>query len=174
MNNYIKNIHKTKLLNFTKISIFIFLILSLSRFVPHPPNFTSLIALSFYVPIIFGTIYIPIIVATFVITDFFIGFHSISLFTWISVIIIGIFSKFFVNKISNKIFGLFLSCLLFFIVSNLGVWLLGQYGYSLTGLFQCFILAIPFFGNTILSTFIYAMVIEMLIKLYIINKKIMI
>ena len=32
----------------------IFLALAVSRFVPHPPNFTSLIALSFYIPVLFG------------------------------------------------------------------------------------------------------------------------
>ena len=36
------------------ICIGVFFSLAVSRFIPHPPNFTSLIALSFYVPAIFG------------------------------------------------------------------------------------------------------------------------
>ena len=36
------------------ICLGIFLALAISRFVPHPPNFTSLIALSFYIPAFFG------------------------------------------------------------------------------------------------------------------------
>ena len=36
-----------------KILLGIFLILASSRLIPHPPNFTSLIALSFYVPLFF-------------------------------------------------------------------------------------------------------------------------
>ena len=39
--------------------------LAASRFIPHPPNFTSVIALSFYVPIIFGSRYIPIVLIGF-------------------------------------------------------------------------------------------------------------
>ena len=45
--------------SYIKISIGIFLLIAVSRFVPHPPNFTSLIALSFYVPAILGKKYIP-------------------------------------------------------------------------------------------------------------------
>ena len=78
-----------------QISIYfgIFLALALSRFVPHPPNFTSLIALSFYVPALFGVSYLPALLISFVITDLIIGFHSTVLFTWGSVLIIGIVSK---------------------------------------------------------------------------------
>ena len=42
-------------MSYLKISIGIFIALAVSRFVPHPPNFTSLLALSFYVPAILGT-----------------------------------------------------------------------------------------------------------------------
>ena len=40
----------------------IFLALAISRFIPHPPNFTSLIALSFYVPVFLGITYIPYLI----------------------------------------------------------------------------------------------------------------
>ena len=72
--------------------------LASSRFIPHPPNFTSLIALSFYVPAIFGNRYIPIVLFCFVITDMIIGFHNTIFFTWLSVLIIGYLSK-YLNKI---------------------------------------------------------------------------
>ena len=72
--------------NYLKISVAILFILSASRFIPHPPNFTSLIALSFYVPIIFGLKFIPIVVMSFAITDLYFGFHNTILFTWGSVI----------------------------------------------------------------------------------------
>ena len=49
-----------------KISIAIFLALAASRFIPHPPNFTSLIALSFYVPVIFGIRFLPILLISFI------------------------------------------------------------------------------------------------------------
>ena len=50
------------------------------------------------------------------------------------------------------------SSLLFFIVSNLGVWLL-YYPLTLEGLITCFTLAIPFFGNTIAGDLVYTAVL---------------
>ena len=41
-------------MKYFKITIGILTVLAASRFIPHPPNFTSAIALSFYVPAIFG------------------------------------------------------------------------------------------------------------------------
>ena len=82
-------------MNYLKISIGIFLALAASRFVPHPPNFTSLLALSFYVPVLLGIKFLPVLIISFVLTDFIIGFHGVTLFTWGSVILIGLGSKFF-------------------------------------------------------------------------------
>ena len=84
-------------MSYLKFTIGIFIILAASRLIPHPPNFTSLIALSFYVPLIFGKIYIPVVLLSFVITDIIIGFHNTLFFTWGSVVLIGIFSKFFIS-----------------------------------------------------------------------------
>ena len=65
----------------------VILILTFSRVIPHPPNFTSLIALSFYVPAIFGSRYMPVVLLSFVFTDLVIGFHNTLLFTWGSILI---------------------------------------------------------------------------------------
>ena len=54
----------------------IFTSLAASRFIPHPPNFTSLIALSFYVPALLGIRFLPALIISFAITDLIIGYHS--------------------------------------------------------------------------------------------------
>jgi hypothetical protein len=41
--------------------------------------------------------------------------------------------------------------LVFFIVTNFGVWLSGWYGYTLEGLSACYIAAIPFYRNQVLG-----------------------
>ena len=154
-------------MSYLRFAIGIFLILAASRLIPHPPNFTSLIALSFYVPLIFGTIYIPIVLTSFVITDIFIGFHSTLFFTWGSVVLIGLFSKFFkLVNIKLRFLGVISGALLFFIISNFGVWLSGGYGYSFAGLLECYFLAIPFLSNTLLSTVFYAFLIEIINFIY--------
>ena len=68
-------------MNYIKISLGIFIALATSRFIPHPPNFTSLLALSFYIPALLGIRYLPALIVSFAITDLFIGFHGTTLFT---------------------------------------------------------------------------------------------
>jgi len=151
--------------NYLKISLSIFVVLAASRFVPHPPNFTSLIALSFYVPAILGQRYIFALLISFFLTDLFIGFHATTLFTWGSVLFIGLISKFFLSNILNRISGALLGAIIFYLVTNFGVWSLGSFGYSIEGLIACYILAIPFFTHSIISTIIFSGIIEGIIRL---------
>ena len=153
------------IMNYLKISIGIFLALAASRFIPHPPNFTSLLALSFYVPAILGLRYIPALILSFAITDLFIGLHGLTLFTWGSVIFIGLISRFFLTNTKNRIFGCLLGVVIFFIVTNFGVWVSGMYSYTIQGLIECYFLAIPFFAYSLISTFIFSAIIECLLKL---------
>jgi len=60
----------------------------------------------------------------------------------------------------------------FFIITNFGVWTLGSYGYNLDGLILCFTLAIPFFGYSLISTFIFSATIETVCKIKFFRKKI--
>ena len=151
-------------MNYLKISTGIFLVLAASRFIPHPPNFTSLLALSFYVPAILGIRYLPALVLSFFITDLVIGFHGTTLFTWGSVILIGLLSKFFISNTITRISGALIGASLFFVITNFGVWSLGFYGHTIEGLITCYTLAIPFFGNSIVGTIIFSSIIEVFLK----------
>ena len=151
-------------MNYFKISLGIFIALAASRFIPHPPNFTTLLALSFYVPALLGVRYLPILILSFIITDLIIGFHGVTLFTWGSVALVGLGSRFFTKDILNRISGSLLGACLFFIITNFGVWSLGSYGYNLNGIISCYTLALPFFGYSLISTFIFAGVIEGIYK----------
>ena len=157
-------------MNCLKVSIGIFLALAASRFIPHPPNFTSLLALSFYIPALLGIRYLPVLLLSFAITDFFIGFHGLALFTWGSVIIIGLLSKYFVQSIISRISGALIGSLVFFLITNFGVWSIGTYGYTINGLILCYTLAIPFFSYSLISTFIFSGIIETVYKFLLIKK----
>ena len=146
------------------ICIGIFLALSMSRFIPHPPNFTSLIALSFYVPALFGFRYLPALLISFVITDYIIGFHDTVFFTWGSVIIIAIISKYFSNSILTRISGALTGAVIFFLITNFGVWFGGMYQPNLFGLTKSYIMGLPFFGYSIISTFLFSTLIETIYK----------
>ncbi len=148
------------------ICVGIFVVLAASRFIPHPPNFTSLIALSFYVPALLGMRYIPAVVISFAITDFIIGYHSGTHWTWGSVLIIGFVSSYFTRDLFFRLFGAVFAGVIFFIITNFGVWTSGMYGYTFKGLLNCFVLAIPFFTYTLISTLIYSVIIETFFKIY--------
>tara|TARA_B100000242_G_scaffold266537_1_gene215450 strand:+ start:33 stop:518 length:486 start_codon:yes stop_codon:yes gene_type:complete len=153
-------------MNYLKVSLCVLALLCASRFIPHPPNFTSLIALSFYIPFLFGVKFIPIVVLSLIFTDIFLGFHSTILFTWGSVILIGLISKKFSKSSIIRLLGVTSGATIFFITSNFGVWMSGSYGYNINGLIECYIMAIPFFGNTLISTLIFSIVIECLHSVY--------
>ena len=138
------------------ICLGIFLSLALSRFIPHPPNFTSLLALSFYVPALLGLNYLPILLISFAITDFVIGYHTGTFFTWGSVFLIGLVANIFPKNILSRMSGALVGAVFFFIVTNFGVWVLDKsYEKNIYGLINCYIAALPFLKNSIISTIFY-------------------
>ena len=147
-------------------SIGIFSALALSRFIPHPPNFTSLIALSFYVPVLLGLRFLPVLIISFAVTDLIIGYHSGTHWTWGSILLIGILSQYFTKSLSWRLGGTLLGAILFFLITNFGVWTTGMYGLSIEGLYLCFALAVPFFTYSVISTLLFSLIIESINKLY--------
>ena len=147
--------------------ISLILILAFARLIPHPPNFTPIIAVALISGYFFKNINLSLLIllVAMLLSDLFIGFYENMIFVYASLLLI----TFVFHKISKKINfkNLFIYCfagsLIFFIVSNFGVWVLGSpgvldvaYERNLSGLVECYILAIPFFGNTFLSTLIFA------------------
>ena len=143
-----------------KIFLGIFLCLAASRFIPHPWNFTSLLALSFYVPSILGLRYVPHLIISFAITDFIIGYHGLVMWTWGSVLLISLLTLKFKGSIKLRLPGAILGAVIFFIITNFGVWTTGLYGYSASGLITCYTLAIPFFASSFFSTLLFSLLIE--------------
>ena len=147
--------------------ISLILILALARLIPHPPNFTPIIAVAIMSGYFFKNINLSflVLIVAMLVSDLFIGFYENVIFVYASLLLITFIFYKISNKISFKnlfIYG-FAGSLIFFIVSNFGVWALGSpgvydiaYEKNLNGLIQCYILAIPFFGNTFLSTLIFA------------------
>ena len=92
-------------MKYFSITIGIFLALAASRFIPHPPNFTSLLALSFYVPALLGIKFLPALLISLIFTDLVIGFHNTIFFTWGSIVVISIISKFFLKNVFFRLYG---------------------------------------------------------------------
>ena len=137
------------------------LILAISRLIPHPPNFTPVIAVAIMSSCFFKNINLSIIILTLsmLLSDLFIGLYYNIIFVYFSLILITIVFFKLSKKINYKtlfIFSFFGS-LIFYIISNFGVWMLGNlYEKNINGLINCYVLAIPFFKNTFLSTTLFS------------------
>ena len=160
-------------MKFFLTSISIFIILGVSRFIPHPPNFTSLIALSFYVPVLLGLRYLPILLISFAITDLIIGYHTVTHWTWGSIFLIGLISPIFARNITSRVSGAILGACIFFLITNFGVWTSGMYGHTLEGIILCYTLAIPFFTYSIISTLFFSAIIEIFYNIFKLKFKIL-
>ena len=136
-------------------------ILALARLIPHPPNFTPIIAVAIMSSFFFKNIYLSILVLliSMLLGDIFIGFYYNMIFVYLSLIFIVLIFFQVNKKISFKslfIFG-FVGSFIFYLFSNFGVWMLGNlYSKDLKGLVECYVLAIPFFKNTFFSTLIFS------------------
>ena len=75
-------------------------------------------------------------------------------------IILGLIANYFNKSVLSRITGSILGCCIFFIISNFGVWSLGTYGHTVSGLILCYTLAIPFFSYSVISTIIFSSIIE--------------
>ena len=139
----------------------IILILALSRLVPHPWNFTPVIAVAIMSSYFFRNVNFSYAIMLFsmLLADFFIGFYSHMLFVYISLFLIVLIFFKISKKMNYKnlfIFSFFGS-VIFFLISNFGVWLVGNlYERNINGLIECYFMAIPFFKNTIISTLIFS------------------
>tara|TARA_B100001750_G_C15485234_1_gene587882 strand:- start:895 stop:1410 length:516 start_codon:yes stop_codon:yes gene_type:complete len=137
------------------------LILVLARLIPHPPNFTPIIAAAimssyFFKDLKFSLI---ILIASMFLGDVFIGFYKNMFFVYLSLALIT-FTFFKISKKINLtnlfVYG-FCGSFIFYLISNFGVWFLGDlYVKNLNGLIECYFLAIPFFKNTFFSTIIFS------------------
>ena len=94
-----------------------------------------------------------------IISDLFIGMHSTVLFTWGSFALIALLSYRFVKANKPLLIGSMsvAGSLLFFAISNFGVWLMGtMYPMTLTGLGAAYYMAIPFFRNTLMGDLVFS------------------
>src|SRR3990167_2733604 len=132
----------------------------LSRILPHPPNFAPISGIALFSGSYlsgFNAFLLPL--GIMFLSDMIIGFHSTILYVYGSFFLIVCLGKLLRKK--NSFISLattsFASSLIFFIITNFGVWLNGGlYTKNLQGLEQSYIMALPFFKNTIAGDFFYA------------------
>jgi len=132
-----------------------------SRLIPHPPNFTPIAAIALFGGATFSDKRLAFLVPllAMALSDIVIGgFSIVTPFVYTSfsaIVCIGLLLR--ASKDPIRIGGASVAgALLFFVVTNFAVWLVaGYYPKTLAGLEACFVAAIPFFRNTLLSDLLY-------------------
>lgn len=131
----------------------------LLRLMPHPANIAPIAAMA-----LFGGAYlnkkyalvVPLI--AMIVSDFFIGFHDTMLFVYVSFALTGCIGVWLRTHktVPHTILASLSSSILFFIVTNFGVWAVGSmYAKTPAGLLECYTFALPFFRNTIVGDLVY-------------------
>lgn len=151
-----------------------------SRFLPHMWNFTPLTAIALFASAYLGLRYsVFVLVGIMLISDIFLGFYQ-----WQTMI--AVYSSFAVagiigvcidkKKINNIFLGSIGSSLVFFFATNWSVWMFGtMYEHSLSGLMQSYMMAIPFFRNSLAGDLFYTGVLfgaVFVVNAYLARKKI--
>jgi hypothetical protein len=134
------------------------------RLLPHPPNFTPLTAMALFGGACFADKRLAFLVPLLglFLSDLALGFHDqmpVVYGCFALTVCLGFRLRHQRNS-SHVIIASVLAAVLFFVLTNLGVWALDTlYPKTIAGLVGCFVLAIPFFGNTLLSSLFYSAVL---------------
>ena len=137
-----------------RVLISFIIVAVLVRLIPHPPNVAPITAVALFTGTHFSrkhwAMLMPIL--AMLVTDVFLGFSMITPIVYLA--FIGVTALGFVLKKMN-IGTVLLSSLLFFVVTNLGVWFL-YYPLTPEGLMTCFTLALPFFGYAVVGDLFFS------------------
>lgn len=136
---------------------------ALSRLIPHAPNFTSIEATAIFAGAMWGlslsAFLVPVL--SMLLTDLIFGFHSSMFFVYGSLALSVMLGAIALQKRTGlRILGCaLLSSLIFFLVTNFGVWLGGMYPQNTQGLIDCYVMALPFFRNQVTGDLVYSALI---------------
>ena len=140
-----------------RVLVSFILVAIMVRLLPHPPNVAPITAVALFAGTFFDkkhwALILPLL--AMVCTDIFLGFSMITpvvYFSFLAITTIGVFLK------KMNIGTVLLSSSVFFVLTNLGVWIL-HFPLTVEGLTSCFTLAIPFFINSILGDLFFSAVL---------------
>jgi len=141
-------------------SIFAIILLAVvARLIPHAPNFAPIGGLALFSGSNFkNRIALLIPLTVMFVSDIFLGFHKTIPYVYVSFIIIALIGRLIRNnKWQSLLKASLVSSILFFLITNFGVWATGtMYQKNLSGLMQSYVMGLPFFRNTILSDLFYS------------------
>ncbi len=92
-------------------------------------------------------------------SDLVLGLHGTMVFVYAAFVLVGLLGIALADRLCGQVIiaaSLF-SSLLFFVITNFGVWLVaGYYPLTFDGLLACFVAAVPFFHYALLGDLLFA------------------
>lgn len=151
-----------KSLDLKLIPLLMIIFAILIRLLPHPANVAPIAAMALFSGVYFPKKYALLfpIIALFI-SDLYLGFYGTTMyFVYGSFLITGIIGIWLKNHKGVFVIGgaTLFSSILFYLITNFGVWLEPNSWYpkDFAGLLQSYVMALPFFRNTILGDLFFA------------------
>ncbi len=151
------------------LAVWMILLCAVGRLVPHPPNFAPVGA----VAVLAGrtlsraaaiAIVIAAMAASNLALDLVHGWPLVSIttpFIYAGFAAQALIARGLRRRRGGAIAAAGLGACAFFVLSNLGVWATGGYGYGAAGLGACFTAAIPFFGGTLAGDVLWTVALSL-------------
>lgn len=141
------------------LALALILIGAAMRLVPHPANFSPVMAVALFSGAVLpASLALTVPLLLMVVSDLILGPHPLFWLTWGSFAAVVLIGMRLGSRAGWKriLGGALAGSVFFFITTNLGVFLFtGLYPKTTAGLWQCFILAIPFFRNSLAGDMTY-------------------
>ncbi len=135
------------------------------RFLPHPPNVSPVAAISLFAGAYFLDRRLAFIVPllAMLLSDTVLGFHSTMAYVYgafVLTVMIGFWLRHH-RSITHITLATVGASLLFFAITNFGVWASGLHGYAMDpqSLMQTYIAGIPFLQNSLLGNLFFAVLL---------------
>lgn len=150
------------------------LMAALSRLLPHPHNFSPIGGMALFGAAYYNKRYLAYLIPILAMWisdlllnnilyahyfDHFVWFYSGSLFTYAAFALMILVGSLLLKNVSlsKVIFSALSASVIFYLVSNLGVWITqGVYPHTWEGLLACYVAALPFFQNTLAGDILYS------------------
>ena len=140
---------------------FIIILAAITRLIPHPPNFTPIIAIGLFAGAYIQnrSVAVLIPIGAMFLSDLLLGLHGTVYWVYSSLLLVSVLGMILMNKVNliNCTLATLSGSFLFFIITNFGVWLTSSYyPKNIDGILSCYTLALPFLGNTLAGSLLYS------------------
>ncbi|MBN8603495.1 MAG: hypothetical protein J0M26_20840 [Planctomycetes bacterium] len=134
----------------------------LSRLIPHPPNFAAVGAVGLFAGASLGNRWLSLLIpiSAMIISDVAIGLHWMCIVIYLSMALYVVAGWWAGYQIDAKrlIAASLAASIGFFVITNFACWLT-MYERSWAGFASCYVAAVPFFQDTLLSDFVFGLVL---------------